>query len=110
MNDYREMALGAAVAAISFFAASLGRLGRHLETLEHFSTLAVVRHLGLQLTLMPAAAALAGWLVATQHWHPLSMIPLGLAAGWGGFALGDILYDIFLTSLEKFTKRHDDKQ
>ena len=104
MSEYRELFLGAAVAAVSFFAAALGSMGKHLENAEHLTGLLVLRHLGLQLTLMPAAAALAGWLVATQHWHPLSMIPLGLAAGWGGFALGDVLYDIFIAGLDRFKK------
>jgi hypothetical protein len=101
MNDYEKVATGAAIAAVAFFAAALGKLGRHLETVDKFTPWMIFRHLGLQLTLMPAAAAMGGWLVATQGWSPLSMIPVGLAAGWGGFALGDVLYNIFLSTVSK---------
>lgn len=100
MNEYRDLLLGAIVGGLSFFVASLARVGRRLEEIEHLTASMFMRILGLQLTLMPTAAAMAGWLVATQAWHPLSVIPLGVAAGWGGFTLGDLIYDIFVNAIK----------
>ena len=101
MNDYKEFMLGIAMASVAFLAASLASLGHHLEGLEKITSGVIFRRLGLQLTLMPAVASLAGWLVAAQEWTPLSMIPLGLAAGWGGFAFGEMVYQIFVTAMSR---------
>ena len=72
--------------ALILFGVAAGQLARLGQRLEQDETLRL-RHVLVEVTMLPALASLGGVLATGQGWPVWAQLGYGIAAGWMGFGM-----------------------
>lgn len=87
------------VAAAAVFMGSLARRARELDEMEVIRSRTLIRMFALEMMLMPAFAACSGVVIIYYEFPWVFVLPVGIAAGLGGFATGTLIFELFKTVL-----------
>lgn len=93
------------VAAVAVFIGALARRAAELEKMEVIEPHLLFRMLWIELMLIPAFAACVGFAVIYFEMVWVFVVPIGVAAGLGGFATGHLIFELLRTVLTTMAER-----